>query len=452
MAQSGPITKDQASIAWKACATPREACQVLQRLDPVGIGQFPEDTFPAMGAPIALLQGLGLLQSQLMAPTRPLRIVMAGADTPEMLFDDRYQELLMARFGIPSADFHYVAPDMKATLGRLGVAALPGLAERCYPMLLAHYVRLADRMPDLVCIFHPVMSFNHGMWLQDAGLLQLVRAGVPVLCASHQQHEALVDMSLLGSAGYQTSALTKNLLAPALLGSPEGAYQEGYARSLFRIDGIDMESRARPTTALLAAELDRQEIESCKAALDDEVRADLAELAQVIKNGTYAQRQQAFARFVAIRSRDARSASYQRRWMNLLAGGAPGPDDAYASEYIRGALLLDRADWVLEYIELHPQAVHAQDGWGMTPLMFAAEFGDHGLIRELISRGANVDALSDYGYSALELALMRGEEAAALHLLEFNARIDHRGQTIGAASALAQSPCPMPRVKKAIGL
>jgi len=66
-------------------------------------------------------------------------------------------------------------------------------------------------------------------------------------------------------------------------------------------------------------------------------------------------------------------------------------------------------------------AVHARDGDENTPLHYAAYGGHAHVIKELLRRGADVDARNEYGYTPLMLAAYNGHLAAALALLAHGA-------------------------------
>lgn len=56
--------------------------------------------------------------------------------------------------------------------------------------------------------------------------------------------------------------------------------------------------------------------------------------------------------------------------------------------------------------------------FGITPLMFAAAFGMVGVMRALVVKGAEVDALDEDGETALLYAVRKKQEDEALYLLE----------------------------------
>ena len=61
----------------------------------------------------------------------------------------------------------------------------------------------------------------------------------------------------------------------------------------------------------------------------------------------------------------------------------------------------------------------------MPALYWAASEGHDEVVRLLLERGAEVDALRDSGWTPLTAAIYRGHEAVALILIEAGARRDH---------------------------
>jgi hypothetical protein len=55
-------------------------------------------------------------------------------------------------------------------------------------------------------------------------------------------------------------------------------------------------------------------------------------------------------------------------------------------------------------VEEHGADVNQPDGWGYTPLHYAAVRGDNALIQYLVSKGANVKAVSRLGQSPVDMA------------------------------------------------
>lgn len=106
--------------------------------------------------------------------------------------------------------------------------------------------------------------------------------------------------------------------------------------------------------------------------------------------------------------------------LSLTAGGAP--DDRVMEV---GRLLLDRLSRAVAADpsgapELLRRVLEARDRSGRTPLLWAAEAGGEAMVRELLARGANVDAVDRAGRTALILAA-RGGHPEVVGLL-----LDHR--------------------------
>ena len=100
----------------------------------------------------------------------------------------------------------------------------------------------------------------------------------------------------------------------------------------------------------------------------------------------------------------------------LHAAAQAGSDDALSR------LLAEGAD------------VNARSTGGETALMLAAARGRLDAIGLLIERGADVNAATDAGNTALMLAAARGQVDAARTLLAHGARADHRNKFgLGAA-------------------
>ena len=78
--------------------------------------------------------------------------------------------------------------------------------------------------------------------------------------------------------------------------------------------------------------------------------------------------------------------------------------------------------------------VNARSGGGETALMLAAARGRLDVIGFLIERGADVNAATDAGNTALMLAAARGQVDAVKTLLDRGARAEHRNKFgLGAA-------------------
>jgi ankyrin repeat protein len=78
--------------------------------------------------------------------------------------------------------------------------------------------------------------------------------------------------------------------------------------------------------------------------------------------------------------------------------------------------------------------VNARSPGGETALMLAAARGRLDVIDLLVGRGADVNAATEFGNTALMLAAARGQVGAARALLERGARADHRNKFgLGAA-------------------
>ena len=70
--------------------------------------------------------------------------------------------------------------------------------------------------------------------------------------------------------------------------------------------------------------------------------------------------------------------------------------------------------------------VNEKDQHGHTPLIDAAKAGDVGAIRDLIARGAEIDAKSEKGKTALHYAAANGHGWAIKELLASGAEVDPR--------------------------
>jgi ankyrin repeat protein len=114
---------------------------------------------------------------------------------------------------------------------------------------------------------------------------------------------------------------------------------------------------------------------------------------------------------------------------------------AGAAVSITEAALLSDTGRVYEFLNGGTPASFANEA-GMTPLMAASRRGDLTLIRELLARGANLEARDRQGYTALTWAVTGAEREAAALLLDrgadINARDDH-GRTIAEKALVTQS-------------
>ncbi|ANA41519.1 MULTISPECIES: ankyrin repeat domain-containing protein [Geobacter] len=70
--------------------------------------------------------------------------------------------------------------------------------------------------------------------------------------------------------------------------------------------------------------------------------------------------------------------------------------------------------------------VNTKDKHGHTPLIDAAKAGEVDAIRDLIGRGADLEAKSEKGKTALHYAAANGQAAAIRALLEAGAQVDPR--------------------------
>src|SRR5687768_10940068 len=137
---------------------------------------------------------------------------------------------------------------------------------------------------------------------------------------------------------------------------------------------------------------------------------------------------------MAVESSDGdRERSGFSRGLTAVAGGA-----VWAGVIVAGvALICHGQDWDLRVAwqqsrgELPPCGVSAREastgdaalrqgasvdarsyGTGMTPLMWAAQDGNVGMIRRLLAAGADVSAVSDFGLTPLAMAASQGRVAA----------------------------------------
>lgn len=437
------ISQDGLTVAWNACRTSREAFQVLQRAHP-GLQALGEADDRIAGSVIGLVEGIRHLQAELLRPSRALRIVFAGAGPFEMVMDAHYGPVLHALLGIPSVEIHYVAlnadESANVVIGQMSAQA----TDRIYPMLLSQYAKLVEKSPDLVCLFHPGMRREWEMWLPDSGLRSYVRRGIPVISASWSPAEARIDGRYLEAVGYQLSSDVRNPLAPLI----PNADSEMACGVLRRIDGFDKEPRCAPALQVLQFEVDTQDV--AEASLDDATRKDLDAFINGTQSGSYEVRQGLRGRFIGMLNRMHWPDYATRRWMRVVAG-RPAASSAYHHEYIRVALMLGKPEWAIRYLDAHPEAPEACNGWGETPVMLAAMFNQRELLEALLAKGASIDTIADYGYTALEMAILGGYEEMALALLERGAAMNHDGQTMGVVRALEKAATPMPRLNVALG-
>ena len=81
---------------------------------------------------------------------------------------------------------------------------------------------------------------------------------------------------------------------------------------------------------------------------------------------------------------------------------------------------------VIEKGERIMQNVNTKDRHGHTPLMEAAKTGDVEAVRDLVNRGADLEAKSEKGKTALHYAAANGHVAVVNTLLENGAVVDAR--------------------------
>jgi ankyrin repeat protein len=75
---------------------------------------------------------------------------------------------------------------------------------------------------------------------------------------------------------------------------------------------------------------------------------------------------------------------------------------------------------------------------GWTPLHYAAFGGNPELVRLLLERGADKNAVAPNGYTALMLAVIEGKSAAAKAILYEDPDLAHKGPAGESALGLAQ--------------
>lgn len=436
------VDRDALAFAWNSCNSSREAFQVLQRTSDA-LRALPDEGEKIVGSLVGLVESIRRVHDDLLRPTRPLRIVFAGASPFEMIMDVHYGPVLARLLGIPSVLIHYVAINAEESASVVEGQVPPDIKGRIFPMLLAQYARLVEEKPDLICMFHPGMRREWEMWLPDSGLASYVKAGVPIVVAGWSPLESRIDARYLEASGYQLSADLTNLLAPAIPHT-DG---EKACSILRRIDGLDRDAQPSRALQVLQFEIDTQDV--VEANLDEATKADLVSFLDATESGSYEARMSMRARFIGMLNRMHWSDYAARRWMHVCAGRVP-ESTAYHHEYVRSALMLGKPEWAIAHLDRHGGAPNARNGWGETPLMLAAMFNNHELMTALLNRGAEINAISDYGYTALEMAMLGGHEDLALALLERGAKADLGGQSMGVERAAAKAHAPMPRLNMAL--
>merc|ERR1712087_61008 len=124
----------------------------------------------------------------------------------------------------------------------------------------------------------------------------------------------------------------------------------------------------------------------------------------------------------------------------LLLGQSGGPcltADSTGLSPLHAAALKGRLDCASMLISAAPKAVHAKDTCGRTALMLAATTGSVNIIRLLAEQGADLDATSNDGKTALHWAVISHQPRAVEALVQL-------GATTNLADLPAADPIPSP--------
>jgi ankyrin repeat protein len=88
-------------------------------------------------------------------------------------------------------------------------------------------------------------------------------------------------------------------------------------------------------------------------------------------------------------------------WPDHLAGDTPSPPDDPLAVQVMDALRRGDRRSVERLLRANPAAARSRGTGGSTPLMYAALYGDAGMVRRLLDRGADPNARNDAGATAL---------------------------------------------------
>jgi ankyrin repeat protein len=81
---------------------------------------------------------------------------------------------------------------------------------------------------------------------------------------------------------------------------------------------------------------------------------------------------------------------------------------------------------VVSAILAYDANVHIFDSSGCTSLMLAVEEGNEGCVRMLVEAGADVDAMSRFGATALDLAVLSKQKACGVYLHSIGAYCNNK--------------------------
>lgn len=343
---------------------------------------------------------------------RTLDIVLAGAGITEYLVKDFFAQIVRRITNEHPFTLTLVGNDLPTEfLAQRNLLSVPGLEDDSndlHPTLLAHFhQRHPKRRPDLIFLFQPCIGYYRDLWLRDTGLREYVRAGVPVALAAESPSFAQGDRALLEAAGYQLS----DLIDPT---PPDDAqWHDAYsnqqentvapcAHFLYSITGIDLDRWHAQDTAKVQAY--DAHLLCLKQEPDFVLNMRLRE-----KNTTgaaYKQRLDEALLFEKCAEGFHHSHLYARRFMAPPQSPKLQNDD-YAAAYLVASAKQGRIDEIQCFLREHPAAIRAVDGFGRSPLHWAAMHDHAQAVEFLVDAGYDINQVSDAGETPLSEAARR---------------------------------------------
>ena len=119
---------------------------------------------------------------------------------------------------------------------------------------------------------------------------------------------------------------------------------------------------------------------------------------------------------------------------SLLGDFGLDPEDLNSAVY-RGDVAA-----VQEALTLHPELVNVKNEVGRTPLHYAAWRGHNEMISLLVSRGADINAITDRGHTPLHLAVRRNYKETVALLIALGANVNARTKRGHSPMHLASPP------------